>query len=149
MSRVLDIWRSWDAWQRAVAVSVAVLAIAGAAYGAYAIVRRPADVSNPQAKFVPKRKKHKKVVKAVNWPEYGLDDERTRYLPSNAVHPPFSRGWDFLSPSLLEFSPVYARQRLYVINKDATFYDLNAKKRGEDIWKRDPGALSASSPAYH
>src|SRR3989442_11757153 len=140
MSRVLDIWRSWDVWRRTAAVSVAVLAIAGAAYGAYVILRRPADVSNPQAKFVPRREKHKKVVASVNWPEYGLDDERTRYLPSTVVHPPYSRNWDFLSPSLLEFSPVYARQRLYVINKDATFYDLNAKKRGKVIWKRDLGA---------
>jgi outer membrane protein assembly factor BamB len=149
MSRVLDIWRSLDAWQRAAAVCVAVLAISGAAYGAYLILRRPADVSHPDAKFVPKREKHRKMVKSVNWPEYGLDDERTRYLPSKTVHPPYSRRWDFLSPSLLEFSPVYTRQRLYLIDKDATFYDLNAKRRGKVIWKRDLGALSASSPAYH
>src|SRR6187431_3058772 len=107
MSRVLDIWRSWDAWQRAAAATIALVAIAAAAYGAYLVVRRPADISHPQAKFVPKREKHKKAApEMVNWPEYGLDDERTRYLPSTVVHPPFSRNWDFLSPSLLEFSPV-------------------------------------------
>ena len=148
MSRVLDIWRNWDAWQRAAAVSIALIAIGAAAYGAYLVLRRPGDVSHPHAKFVAKREK-KPRAKAVNWPEYGLNDERTRYLPSKRVHPPYSRSWDFLSPSLLEFSPVYVRGRLYVINKDATFYDLNAHKRGKIIWKRDLGALSASSPAYH
>src|SRR2546423_15378195 len=105
MSRVLDIWRSWDVWQRTAAVSVAVLAIAGAAYGAYRILRRPADVSNPQAKFAPKREKHKKVVASANWPEYGLDDERTRHLPPTAAHPPYSRNWTSLPPTRPESCP--------------------------------------------
>ncbi len=148
MARVLDIWRSWDAWQRGAAITIALLAAGVAAFSIVIILRRPADVSHPRATFQPKREvKH---VKATNWPEYGLDDERTRYLPSKRVIPPFgAREWEFRAPSLLEFSPVYARGHLYVIDKDATFYSLQAHNGGHVDWKRDVGNLSASSPAYH
>src|SRR5690242_3584826 len=111
MSRVLDIWRSWNAWQRGAAVGTVLLAAGVAAFAVVQILRRPADVSHPHAKFEPKQKvKH---VKATNWPEYGLDDERTRYLPSNKVHPPYGkRDWGWIAPSLLEFSPIYDRGHL-------------------------------------
>ena len=76
---MLDIWRSWDAWQRSAAAVIALLAAGVAAFAIVIVLRRPADVSHPHAKFVPKQEvKH---VKATNWPEYGLDDERTRSIP--------------------------------------------------------------------
>ena len=152
MSRVLEIWRSWTTQQRITFVSVVVLVAAGAAgLGAYLILRRPADVSNPNAKFVKRRAPHPKPkpkAKLANWPEYGLDDQRTRYLPARNIHPPFHHGWDFHSPSLLEFSPVYVRGHLYLINKAGILYGLKARG-GKELWKRNVGTLSASSPAYH
>jgi outer membrane protein assembly factor BamB len=150
MSRVLDIWRSWSARQRIALVSAVVLVGAGAAaLAAYLVLRRPADVSNPHAKFVKRPEpKRKPKIKLTNWPEYGLDDQRTRYLPASKVHPPFHHGWDFHSPSLLEFSPVYVSGHLYVISKAGVMYALKAP-RGKVLWKHDVGTLSASSPAYH
>jgi outer membrane protein assembly factor BamB len=149
MARALNIWRSWDAWQRGAAISIAVLAAGVAAFGIVIALRRPADVSHPQATFKPKEPEVKHV-KATNWPEYGFDDQRTRYLPTKRVIPPFgARDWEFRAPALLEFSPVYARGHLYLIDKNATFYSLQAHNGGHVDWKRDLGNLSASSPAYH
>jgi len=152
MSRVLDIWRSWSVRQRIALVSAVLLVGAGAVgLAAYLVLRRPADVSNPNAKFVKHRvHRHKPKAKAklINWPEYGLDDQRTRYLPTRTVHPPFHHGWDFHASSLLEFSPVYVDGRLYLIDKAGVMYALTAR-RGKVLWKRDVGTLSASSPAYH
>jgi outer membrane protein assembly factor BamB len=154
MSRVLDIWRSWTTRRRIAVVSIVVLVAAGAAgLGAYLVLKRPGDVSNPNAKFVKRRApqpkpKPKAKAKLTNWPEYGLNDQRTRYLPARNVHPPFHHGWDFHSPSLLEFSPVYVRGHLYLINKAGIMYALKARD-GKELWKRDVGSLSASSPAYH
>jgi outer membrane protein assembly factor BamB len=152
MSRVLDIWRSWTIRKRIAVVSIAFLVAAGGvALAAYLVLRRPGDVSNPNAKFVKRRPPHPKPnakVKLTNWPEYGLNDQRTRYLPTSKVHPPFHHGWDFHSPSLLEFSPVSVDGHLYVITKAGVMYGLKAKD-GKERWKRDVGTLSASSPAYH
>jgi outer membrane protein assembly factor BamB len=147
MTRLLNIWRSWSPRRRLITVGVATLAVAGAGVVAYEILKRPADISNPDAKFVETPEK-RKVVKTVDWPVYGYDEERTRYLPSKGVKPPFGASdWSFVAGKLLEFSPVVANGVLYLIDKDGVVIALDAD-RGKVKWKRNMGSLNASSPAY-
>src|SRR5919109_193756 len=103
MGRVLDIWRSWSVRRRIAIVAGAAVVAAGSAVAAYLALRRPDDVSNPQAAFAPRKQK---TVKPVDWPLYGLSLERTRYLPAEDVKPPFrSSLWSFQAGKLLEFQP--------------------------------------------
>jgi outer membrane protein assembly factor BamB len=150
MTRVLDIWRSWSTRQRLIAAALAALALFGAILAAYLILKRPGDTecSGDDCVLVEEPEKQKKVVKAVDWPLYGYDKQRTRFLPVKDLNPPF-RGsrWSFQAGKLLEFSPVLADGRLYFMDKDALFYAMDTKN-GKVIWKRDYGALNASSPAY-
>ena len=147
MTRLLNVWRSWSPRRRLITVGVATLAVAGAAVAAYEILKRPGDISNPDATFVEAPEK-KKVVKTVNWPIYGYDDERTRYLASKRVKPPFGDSeWSFVAGKLLEFSPIISDGTLYLIDKDALVIAINAKS-GKVKWKRDMGSLNASSPGY-
>jgi outer membrane protein assembly factor BamB len=145
MARLLDTWRSWSARRRLAVAGGAVLLAAGVALAAYLVLRRPGDVSNPSAAFH-EQKRH--VVKTVNWPLYGYDDARTRYLPAKHVNPPFhSSLWSFQAGRLLEFSPIVVDGTLYFMDKNALFYAMDAKK-GKIEWKRKIGTLNASSPAY-
>jgi outer membrane protein assembly factor BamB len=148
MGRILNIWRSWSVWQRLAAVGVPVLVVAGAAVGAYKILKRPADVSNPQAAFHPMKKTKKKKVETLDWPMYGYDPARTRYLPVKNLNPPFgSSEWSFQAGKLLEFQPIVVKGTIYFMDKDAMFYALSADK-GHVEWKKKIGTLNASSPTY-
>jgi outer membrane protein assembly factor BamB len=142
--------RAWSHGQQALAGIAAIALVAGAAYAIYKALDRPGDVLNTDAAFHRKKEpKRKPKPKTVNWPVYGYDDARTRFLPSNRVHPPYQPSkWSFVAGSLLEFSPIVAGKTLYVIDKDATMFALDATK-GKPIWKKDLGSLSASSPAYN
>ncbi|MGH2953651.1 MAG: PQQ-binding-like beta-propeller repeat protein [Solirubrobacterales bacterium] len=147
IGRLLEIWRSWSVRRRLLVVGGAVAAIAGVAVAGYLITKRPGDVANvTETAFMPKERKQR--VKTVNWPVYGYDDQRTRYLPTKEVRPPYRAStWSFQAGKLLEFSPILVDGTLYFIDKDGLFYALDASK-GKVEWKRDLGELSASSPAY-
>src|SRR5215212_4510044 len=146
MRRVLNIWRSWSVRRRVITVGAAVLVLAGAAVaGALVLLERPADVSDPNAAF---HKKAQKPVKTVDWPLYGYNAERTRYLPDKDLDPPLgSSKWSFQAGKLLEFQPIVVKGTIYFMDKDGTFYALGTKK-GHVQWKRRIGSLNASSPAY-
>jgi outer membrane protein assembly factor BamB len=147
MARVLDmfdVWRSWSVRRRLAVAGGAAVAVAGLAVAVYLITKRPGDVSNPNAAF----DKQKPAIKTVDWPLYGHDLERTRYLPSKDLNPPFrSSLWSFQAGKLLEFQPIVVKDRIYFIDKDGTFYALSTDK-GKVQWKRKTGSLNASAPAY-
>ncbi len=152
LAKLWKTWRSWSVRTRALIIGGAVLAMAGAGIAAYSALKRPGDVFNPDAEFVASDEgsepKPAEEVKAVNWPVYGYDDQRTRYLPTKVVRPPFGGSrWSFNAGKLLEFSPVAADDVLYFLDKDALFYALDAEK-GKVLWKNEIGDLAASSPAY-
>jgi outer membrane protein assembly factor BamB len=123
-----------------------LLAIAGAGLLAYEVLKRPADVHNPNATFVP-QKPPKPEAKTVNWPIYGLNPARTRYLPAKGLKPPFRKLWRFTERPLLEFPPIYVGGKLYLVNNNGTAYALDADT-GKVLWERSIGRLNASSPAY-
>jgi outer membrane protein assembly factor BamB len=150
MARLTQIWRDWSLQQRAAAVAGACLLVAGVAIPAYLLLKRPGDVSNPEAVFAPKQEVKKKKgmrAKTTNWPVYGLNRARTRYLPAKGVEPPFRQRWHFDAGQLLEFSPILVGRTLYVMNNDAKVFALNAET-GNVKWRREIGKLSASAPAF-
>src|ERR671918_642004 len=109
MTRVLDTWRSWSTRQRLIAAGLAALAVIGAGLAAYLIQNRPADTecSGEDCVLIEQPDKRKKVVKAVDWPYYGYDKQRTRFVPVKGLNPPFRASrWSFQAGKLLEFSPV-------------------------------------------
>jgi outer membrane protein assembly factor BamB len=148
MSRLLNIWRSWSTRQQVLAVGVPVLAIVAAIIAGYLILKRPDDVSNPGVTFQPQKPKKHHEIKTVNWPVYGYDDQRTRYLPAEHLNPPFGDPvWKRTSKKLLEFSPIVVGHTLYYIDKDASFWAIDSNT-GKRKWRQDLGSLNASSPAY-
>lgn len=150
MGRVLGIWRSWSVRTRVLVVGGFVALVAGAGVAAYAVLKRDEDVECPPpcALEVEKEPERREVIKTVSWPVYGYDDQRTRYLPTKVVKPPFGKPrWRFDAEALLEFSPIVVRGTLYVIDKNAVTYALDART-GKVDWKRDIGTLNASAPAF-
>lgn len=129
-------------------IAATILAIAGIVV-AYEALKRPPDVHNAAVPFKPEKSKPPpKRARTVNWPMFGLNPARTRYLPAKGVKPPFRLLWHYSEKSLLEFPPVYARGTLYAVNNDGTAFALDADT-GKVLWERQIGRLNASSPAYH
>lgn len=139
----------WNERRRLVvaAIVAGAIAIVGTGILAYELLKRPADVHNPNASFVA-QKPPKPKAKTFNWPIYGLNTARTRYLPAKGVKPPFRKLWRFTQRPLLEFPPIYVAGRLYLVNNNGTAYALDADT-GKVLWKRSVGRLNASSPAYY
>ncbi len=148
MSRLLAIWRAWSLQQRAALIGAVAVAIAAAGIGIYQHFKRPGDIFNPHVGFKQHEKNTKpREPKLVNWPVYGLNPQRTRYLPADSIERPFHELWRHDSDQLLEFSPIVVGHRLYYIDKSADFFALNAET-GKPVWRTDLGTLNASSPAY-
>ena len=135
---------------RGAAIALLVVAAVGfaAIFAGYELLRRPADVHNPDAVFVPQKPKQVKKPKTVNWPIFGYDRARTRYLPVKGVKPPYKKIWRFTDRPLLEFPPIYVAGKLYFVNNSGFAYSLDADT-GKELWKRRIGRLNASSPAFH
>ena len=143
---MLDTWRNLSPAWRAGIVSGVVIAVVGVALGGYFALRRPGDVSNPDAAFEAPTEVEK-VSRAVDWPLFGYDDERTKFLPTKRVGPPFKRIWQYDAKVLVEFAPIIVDGRLYAIDNAGVFFSLDGKT-GKVLWKRRYGSLNASSPAY-
>jgi outer membrane protein assembly factor BamB len=124
----------------------AVLLVIGAAVAGYLILKRPSDVVNTGATFIPREKPQRKDT-TVDWPLYGLNRARTRYLPAKGLNPPFRMLWHFDAGQLLEFSPIVVRSTVYVMSNDAKVFAINSET-GNIKWKTRIGKLSASSPAF-
>jgi glucose dehydrogenase len=146
-AQLRDPKRLWREHRRLclAAIGVVALAIAGVLI-AYEELKRPADVHNPNAVFKPERPKPV-VKRTVNWPMFGLNRARTRYLPASRVKPPYRLIWHYTEGPLLEFPPIYVRGRLYAVNNNGTAFALDADS-GRVVWERRIGRLNASSPAY-
>jgi outer membrane protein assembly factor BamB len=129
-------------------VLLAAALLFSSAIAGYELLKRPADVHNVHARFKPQKpSKPVKVAKTVNWPMFGLNPTRTRYLPAKGIKPPFRLLWHYSERPLLEFPPVFARGTLYAVNNNGTAFALNANT-GKVLWERTIGRLNASSPTY-
>ncbi|MGH3266911.1 MAG: PQQ-binding-like beta-propeller repeat protein, partial [Trebonia sp.] len=130
----------------AVLAAAAVLLGAGIAV-AYELLKRPPDVHNAKAAFKP-QKPPKPKVRTVNWPLFGLNPARTRYLPAKGIKPPFRLLWHYVERPLLEFPPIYANGKLYAVNNSGMAFSLDANT-GKMLWHSRIGRLNASSPTYY
>jgi outer membrane protein assembly factor BamB len=146
-------WRGQakQVWKQHRQLSIAVIAgvvllLAGGALLAYELLKRPADVHNADVPFR-SQKPPKPEAKTVNWPLFGFNRARTRYLPAKGIRPPFRKLWRYTGRPLLEFPPIYVGGRLYFVNNSGFAYSLDART-GKVVWKRRIGHLNASSPAY-
>ena len=131
---------------------MAVLLLAAGA-GAYVLLSG-GDVSNPDVEFraepteTPAPEPAKTDEDDFTWPVYGRTPTRRHYLPaSKSLRPPFRRRWSWSANSLLEFTPVLAEGKLFIIKNNAAVYALN-KRNGKVRWRRNLGKLAASAPAY-
>jgi outer membrane protein assembly factor BamB len=133
-------------------VAVALLACAllfSTAVAGYEALKRPADVHNPDAIFKPQKPPAPPPrAKTVNWPMYGLNPARTRYLPAQGIKPPFRKLWRYTERPLLEFPPIYVGGKLYAVNNSGFAFALDADT-GKVLWERRIGLLNASSPTYY
>jgi outer membrane protein assembly factor BamB len=135
-------------------IGLVVVAIAAVVIG-YEALKRPADVHNETAirRFNPEKPKEAPrsvhgEPKTVNWPMYGLNPQRTRYLPARGIKPPYRRLWRYTEHPLLEFPPIYVGGILYAVNNSGFAFALDAMT-GKKIWERRIGRLNASSPTYY
>lgn len=153
MKRIGGIWSSLTGGEKVVAGTACLAVLVTAALGAWALVKRPADVSNPDVRFEAERKQGKQRPAnrprdtRVDWPRYGYDRERTKFLNVQRVRPPFVRDWKYEQRQLIEFAPIVRGNRLFFIDNDGVFVALDARN-GKAIWKRQYGSLNASSPHF-
>ena len=98
--------------------------------------------------FVKTEPKQAKEPPHVTWPMYGYDAARLRAPLAFKVHPPFRRApvWTFRARALLEFPPVIAYGRIYIVNNSGTVFGLN-QATGKVVWKHRTRRCSAASPA--
>jgi outer membrane protein assembly factor BamB len=134
----------WENHRTAVLAAGLVLGIALVAAG-YALVKRPEDVSNPEATFT--EEGPKPPIGITNWQYYGLDEERTRYLNVPQVKPPYKVKWRFKGNRLLEYSPILIAGSLYAINNNGLAFSVKTRS-GKARWKREIAALNASAPGF-
>jgi outer membrane protein assembly factor BamB len=136
----------WNNHRIATLAGVAGLIAAVIAVAGYLILKRPEDVSNPSAAFTEEPATNP-IVGIADWPLYGLNEERTRYLNAPEVVPPFTIKWRFKGNKLLEYSPVLAGGSLYAVNNNGRAFAIKTRT-GKARWKREIAALNASAPAY-
>ncbi|MEZ5076861.1 MAG: PQQ-binding-like beta-propeller repeat protein [Solirubrobacterales bacterium] len=142
------IWRRRRGWAIGLAAALVLLVVGGGF--AYQQLKRPPDVHNAEAieRFVaPVEPKPEKKPRTVNWPVYGYDRARSRYLPVKGVKPPFEKVWRYTNRPLLEFPPIYVGGKLYLVDNSGTVVSLDSDT-GKTLWKRRVGRKNASSPAF-
>jgi outer membrane protein assembly factor BamB len=142
-SRIQWLWKSHRP-ATLVAAGAVVIALVGLI--GYLALKRPADVSNEGAFFDP-TDKVKGIVGVADWPFYGLNEARTRYMPAEAVKPPFTVNWKINGRKLLEYSPVVDRGSIYTINNNGEAFSAKTRT-GKIRWRRQVARVNASSPAF-
>ena len=80
-----------------------------------------------------------------DWPHYGNGPARTRHMRGVTLRPPFRRVWSLNGGKLLEFQPVLAGGRLFMLKNDGRALALSADT-GRVRWRKRIGGLAASAP---
>lgn len=80
-----------------------------------------------------------------DWPLYGNGPARTRHMSDVNLKPPFRRVWSLNGGKLIEFQPVLAGGRLFVLKNDGRALALSADT-GRIRWRKRIGGLAASAP---
>lgn len=151
MNRILTIWRQMTGGERVVAAAVSLALAVTVVAGAYALLKRPGDVSNPDVAFSAAegagKQRQPKPRKTVNWTRFGYDLGRSKFLDTPRIRPPFRKLWKWQGEELIEFPPIVVDGRLYFIDNDGVYVALDADD-GRVLWRKRLASLNASSPAY-
>ena len=117
------------------------IVVVGAGVRRLRAAQAPRPTSTTQTPtFMPQKPPASREAKTVNWPIYGLNPARTRYLPAKGIKPPFRKLWRYTERPLLEFPPIYVGGKLYFVNNNGTAFALDA-----DTGKGSGNAGSAAS----
>src|SRR4051812_19259129 len=143
--------RRWPLWLGLLvlagcAVGAVVTALSGSDEPAPAPVARPAPKPKPAPAPAPKPVKvPPKPGTGRDWPLYGNGPARTRHMRDVNLRPPFRRVWALNGGKLIEFQPVLAGGRLFVLKNDGRALAL-AADTGKVRWRKRIGGLAASAP---
>jgi outer membrane protein assembly factor BamB len=143
-ARFESLWANhrWATIGTAAGIAAVVVALAG-----YLILKRPADKSCPDPCTIETTTDTGPVTKTVDWPFYGRNKERTRYLDAPRVKPPYTTKWSFKGRRLLEYSPIVVGGAIYGINNNGLAFSIK-KSTGKARWTRQIATRNASAPAY-
>jgi outer membrane protein assembly factor BamB len=139
-----NLWKNhrWATIGTAAGLTAAVIALVG-----YLVLKRPGDKSCPDPCTIATTGDSGPVTKAVNWPLYGLNQQRTRDLDAPEVKPPYTTRWTFKGRRLLEYSPIAVGGAIYGINNNGLAFSIK-KRSGKARWIREVATRNASAPAY-
>jgi outer membrane protein assembly factor BamB len=137
-----NLWTNhrWATLGTAAVVVVAIAVIA------YLVLKRPGDKTCP-APCTLTTQAEQPISGTTDWPLYGLNPERTRFLDAPGVKPPFAIRWRYKARHLLEYSPILIGAQLFGINNDGEAFSIKTRT-GKARWKQQIAHLNASSPSY-
>ena len=141
--------RRWPFW-------LAALVAVGCVIAAVVVTRggdetpAPEPVAKPAPKPAPKPEPKPvevppKPATGRDWLLYGNGPGRTRHMRGVNLKPPFRRVWSLNGGKLIEFQPVLAGGRLFVLKNDGRALAL-AADTGKIRWRKRIGGLAASAP---
>jgi outer membrane protein assembly factor BamB len=135
-------------WKLIAGASLALVIAGIAAYGFYRQWQGRDVHGSPTVEFHPKEPKEIKEPPHVDWAMYGYDASRLRSPRVFRIRPPFRRApaWVFRAGGLLEFPPVVAYRRVYIVNNPGSVFALRAVN-GRIAWRHRTLRCAASSPA--
>lgn len=148
MEKVKDIIKQTWANHRPVVLVVAFAVVVAAVGGTALYLERqpPEDVSNSDAEFV-EGDTQKPILGIANWPTYGQNNARTRYLPTEDVAPPLKIKWRFNGRKLLEYSPILLAGTIYGVNNNGQAFAVKTR-RGKIRYRKEIASRNASAPAF-
>lgn len=152
MKKLLSIWRAATGAERVVAIAALLALVSTFAFAGVALLKRPGDIFNPNVAFDRSKGVGKKAKppadRTIDWPRFGYDVGRSKFLNAQNVRPPFRRLWKYDGGELIEFPPIVVDDRLYLTDNSGLYVALDAET-GKVTWKKQLATLNASSPAYY
>jgi outer membrane protein assembly factor BamB len=142
--RLKSLWANHRWATIAAAAGIAAVLIAGIGY---LVLKRPADKSCPDPCTIETTTEAGPVTKTVDWPFYGRNKERTRFLDAPGIKPPFTTKWTFKGRRLLEYSPIAVGGAIYGMNNNGMAFAIK-KRTGKARWTKQIATRNASAPAY-
>ena len=118
----MGIWTEHRA--ATIASMIGFVAIVGV--GGWLLLRSPSNASQPSTTTSTTSASHP-APQTTDWPTYGLDAARTRYLPSDRVQPPYKVAWSYDARHLMEYSPIVVGETLYGIDNNGEAFALNTR----------------------